>query len=87
MHIARIFQVNVWYMHDIFLAGQGGGKSLAPQTVSFQRLDEIDGLQCSDVLSEGRAASVILGTVRGAHHSSHCSPLHPGVATSRSHLA
>ncbi len=59
-----IFQINVKCKHDIFLAGKGRGTSLAPQTVSSQRLDEIDGLQCSDFLPQGRAASVVLVSVR-----------------------
>ncbi len=58
-----------------------------PHTVSSKRLDEIDGLQCSDIVPEGQAASVVLGTLRGAHHSSHGSQLHPGAVTTRSHLA
>ena len=65
---------------EILHAGQGRGTSLAPQTVSSKRLDEFDGLKCSDILPEGRAASVVLGTERGAHHSRHGSQLHPGVA-------
>ena len=67
--------------------GSGLGTSLAPQAVSSEFLDEIDGLQCSDIMPEGRAASVVPGIVRGAHHFLHGSPLHPGVATARSHLA
>ncbi len=47
----------------------GQGTSFAPQTVSSKRLDEIDWLQCSDIVPEGRAASVVPGTVRGAHRS------------------
>jgi hypothetical protein len=40
----------------------------------------------SEIVPKGRASSVVLGTVRGAHHSRHGSPLNPGVATTRSHL-
>ncbi len=72
---------------EILHAGQGRGTSLTPQTVSSKRFDEIDGLQCSDILPEGRAASVVIGTVRGAHHSRHGSPLHPGVATYLIHFS
>ncbi len=36
------------------------------------------------IVPEWRAASVILGTVLGAHHFCHGSPLRPGVATTRS---
>ncbi len=44
-------------------------------------------LYCSDIVPKGRAASVLLGTVLGANHSRYGSPLHPGVAATRSHLA
>jgi hypothetical protein len=52
--------------------------SLNNQTVSSKRLDEIDRLQSSHVMPEGLAASVLL---------SHGSQLHPGIASTRSHLA
>jgi hypothetical protein len=54
---------------EILHAGQGSGTLLAPQTVSSKRWDQIDGLQCSDIVLEGRSASVVPGTVLGAHHS------------------
>ncbi len=66
---------------EILHAGQGRGILFAPQTVSSKRLDDIDWLQRSDILPKGLAASVVLVTVLGAHHSSH------GFATTRSHLA
>jgi hypothetical protein len=53
-------KLNVELLH----AGQGHNTLLAPPTVSFKCLDEID----ADILPETRAASVILRTVRGAHH-------------------
>ena len=100
LYMHCLYFVYVYNIHKIYLlytmyilrlypthTGQGSGTSLAPQTVSSKLLDEIVGLQCSDIMPEGRAASVVPGTVRGAHHSRHGSPLHPGVATSRSHLA
>jgi hypothetical protein len=42
LNMLSIFLVKVWYMQDIFLAGQGLGTSLAPQTVSSQRLKLTD---------------------------------------------
>ncbi len=43
---------------EILHAGQGHRTSLVQQTVSSTCLDAIDGLQCSDIISEGRAASM-----------------------------
>jgi hypothetical protein len=41
---------------EMLPAGQGRGTSLATHTVSSRRLDEIDGLQCSDIVPKGQAA-------------------------------
>ncbi len=66
VHTIDIPKLNMEILH----AGQGRGTSLSrPQTVSSKHLDEIDGLQCSDIVPEVRAASVVSGTVLGAHHS------------------
>ncbi len=40
---------------EILHPGQGCRTLLVPQTVSSKRLDEIDWLQCSDIMPEGQA--------------------------------
>ncbi len=64
VHTNDIPKLNMQILH----AGQGRG-SLSPQTVSSKHLDEIGGLQFSDIVPEVRAASVVSWTVLGAHHS------------------
>ena len=58
---------------EVFLAGQGRGTSLAPQTVSSQRLDEIDGLphkyssRQKDAFECGCADGAGPTSLRGSH--------------------